>query len=88
MMPPHAGDPDYQYRYAQALLGAGRTDEALTAIKSAVALAPKTTTVFDVGLYAAGIAVIVTAVLTAAWGPARRAARTPIRDLISGSGTQ
>jgi tetratricopeptide (TPR) repeat protein len=42
MMPTHAGDPDYQYRYAQTLLGAGRTDEALTAIKSAVALAPKT----------------------------------------------
>ncbi len=46
------------------------------------------TPVFDVGLYALGIIVIATVVFAAAWGPARRAARTPIRDLISGSGTQ
>lgn len=44
MMPTHAGDPDYQYRYAQALLGPGRTDKALTAIKAAIALEPKTAT--------------------------------------------
>lgn len=44
MMPTHAGDPDYQYRYAQALHGAGRTDKALTAIKAAIALEPKTAT--------------------------------------------
>lgn len=46
------------------------------------------TPVFDVGLYALSIAIIAAAVFAAAWGPARRAARTPIRDLIGGSGTQ
>ena len=46
------------------------------------------TPVFDVGIYVAGIVIITTAVFAAAWGPARRAARAPIRDLIGGGGTQ
>ena len=46
------------------------------------------TPVFDVGLYAAGIALVVAVVMTAAWGPARRAAHTPIRNLIGGTGTK
>lgn len=41
MMPTHAGDAAYQYRYAQALLGVGRTHKALHAIKTAVTLEPK-----------------------------------------------
>lgn len=46
------------------------------------------TPVLDTGLYLAGIAVIAAAVLIAAWGPARRAARAPIRNLIGGDGAQ
>ncbi|MGH8161163.1 MAG: ABC transporter permease, partial [Gammaproteobacteria bacterium] len=46
------------------------------------------TPVFDIGLYVAGAAVIAAVVLVAAWGPARRAARTPIRNLIGGGGAQ
>ncbi|MGH8273691.1 MAG: FtsX-like permease family protein, partial [Gammaproteobacteria bacterium] len=46
------------------------------------------TPVFDVGLYAAGIVIIAAVVFAAAWGPARYAARAPIRDLIGGGGTQ
>ncbi len=42
------------------------------------------TPVFDAGLYAAGIVLIAAVVLAAAWGPARRAARAPVRDLIGG----
>lgn len=42
------------------------------------------TSVFDTGLYLAGLMLILTVVLVAAWGPARRAARTPIRNLIGG----
>ncbi|MGH8428024.1 MAG: FtsX-like permease family protein, partial [Gammaproteobacteria bacterium] len=45
------------------------------------------TPVFDAGLYVAGIVIIAAVVFAAAWGPARRAARAPIRDLV-GSATQ
>lgn len=45
------------------------------------------TPVFDAGLYALGIVIIATVVFAAAWGPARRAARAPIRDLIGGAGS-
>lgn len=40
-MATHAGNADYEYRYSQSLLGAGRNREALRAIKKAVSLAPK-----------------------------------------------
>ncbi|MGH8275047.1 MAG: FtsX-like permease family protein, partial [Gammaproteobacteria bacterium] len=46
------------------------------------------TPVFDIGLYVAGAAIIAAVVLVAAWGPARRAARVPIRNLIGGGGAQ
>lgn len=46
------------------------------------------TPVFDVGLYAAGIALIAAVVLAAAWGPARQASRTSVRHLIGNGGTQ
>ncbi|MGH8274751.1 MAG: ABC transporter permease, partial [Gammaproteobacteria bacterium] len=46
------------------------------------------TPVFDVGLYVAGIVIIAAVVFAAAWGPARYAARAPIRDLIGGGGAQ
>jgi len=42
------------------------------------------TPIFDTGLYAAGIVLIAAVVLAAAWGPARHAARAPVRDLIGG----
>ncbi|MGA7964449.1 MAG: hypothetical protein WCB49_00855 [Gammaproteobacteria bacterium] len=42
MMPTHTGAANYQYRYAQALLGAGQTSKALSTIKAAIALEPKT----------------------------------------------
>lgn len=40
------------------------------------------TPILSPGLYLAGAAVIAAVVIGAAWGPARRAARTPVRDLI------
>lgn len=49
----------------------------------AIASALYQTSVFNPGLYLAGIAIIATVVFVAAWGPARRAARTPVRKLMS-----
>lgn len=46
------------------------------------------TSILDPGLYAVGACAIAISVIAAAWGPARRAARTPIRNLIGGDGTQ
>lgn len=46
------------------------------------------TPVFDAGLYASGIVIIAAVVLAAAWGPAHRAARMPVRSLIGGDGVQ
>lgn len=40
-MAAHSGNADYWYRYAQALLGAGRNHKALSAIKKAISLAPR-----------------------------------------------
>lgn len=49
LMAAHAKDAEYQFQYGQALLGAGRLDEALTAMKAAVALVP------DDGIYHRGL---------------------------------
>lgn len=46
------------------------------------------TPVLDPGIYLTGIILIALMVLLAAWGPARRAARAPIRNLIGGGGSQ
>ena len=46
------------------------------------------TPVFDLWLYAIGIVLIAAVVFAAAWGPARHAARAPIRDLIGGGDAQ
>lgn len=40
-MAAHADNKDYEYRYAQALLGVGKNQEALRTIKKAISLAPK-----------------------------------------------
>ena len=40
-MTAHSDDADYEYRYAQSLLGAGRNRQALGAIKKAVSLEPR-----------------------------------------------
>ncbi len=40
-MATHADDGNYDYRYAQALLGAGRNRQALGAIKKAISLEPR-----------------------------------------------
>lgn len=37
----HADDADFEYRYAQSLLGVGKDRDALSAIKKAVSLAPR-----------------------------------------------
>lgn len=46
------------------------------------------TPVLSPGLYVAGAAIMAVVVIAAAWGPARRAASAPIRNLIGGDGTQ
>lgn len=46
LMPTHVDDANYQYRYAQVLLGVGQTNKALNTIKAAIALAPKTAAYF------------------------------------------
>lgn len=50
----------------------------------AIANALYRTPALSPGLYLAGAAVIAAVVMAAAWGPARRAAHTPIRNLIGG----
>ncbi len=55
---------------------------------SVIASALYQTPIFDVGVYAAGTAVIAAVVLASAWAPARRAARTPIRNLIGSQGSR
>lgn len=45
------------------------------------------TPILSPGLYLAGAVVIAAVVIAAAWGPARRAAHTPVRDLIGGGST-
>ncbi len=46
------------------------------------------TPVLDPWLYVVGAVLIAAVVFAAAWGPARRAARVPIRNLLGGGGTQ
>jgi ABC-type antimicrobial peptide transport system permease subunit len=46
------------------------------------------TPVLDWWLYVVGAAVIAAVVFAAAWRPARKAARVPIRDLLGGGGAQ
>lgn len=80
----------FGFREAAWLLGIGLPIGLVCAwlLGQAIASALYRTPALDVGLYLAGIAVITIVVLAAAWGPARRAARTPIRNLIGGDGTQ
>src|SRR5579871_981396 len=49
LMPAHAKDAEYQFQYGEALLGVNRLDDALAAMKAAVALAP------DDGIYHRGL---------------------------------
>jgi tetratricopeptide (TPR) repeat protein len=49
LMAAHAKEAEYQFQYGQALLGVNRLDDALTAMKAAVALAP------DDGIYHRGL---------------------------------
>lgn len=76
----------FGFQEAKWLLGIGVPIGLLCAwlLGQAIASALYRTPVLSVGLYLAGIAVIAMVVLAAAWGPARRAARTPIRNLIGG----
>ncbi len=80
----------FGFQEAKWLLGIGVPVGLLCAwlLGKAIASALYETPVLDLGLYLAGIATIVAVVIAAAWGPARRAARTPIRNLIGGKGTQ
>lgn len=80
----------FGFREAAWLLGIGLPLGLVCAwlLGQVIASALYRTPVLNVGMYLAGIAVIVAVVLAAAWGPARRAAHTPIRNLIGGDGAQ
>ncbi|HYW76953.1 MAG TPA: ABC transporter permease [Gammaproteobacteria bacterium] len=80
----------FGFKEAVWLLGIGLPIGLVCAwlLGQAIADALYRTPVLNVGLYLAGVAIVTCVVFAAAWGPARRAARTPIRNLIGGNGTQ
>ena len=80
----------FGFKEAAWLLGIGLPIGLVCAwlLGQAIASALYRTSVLNVGLYLAGATIVTFVVFAAAWEPARRAARTPIRNLIGGGGAQ